>query len=216
VPLPATSEDPPPDSTAISEDGIKSALSSFPEGTAPGPSSLCAAFLKEAAFCPNSDQAAKTTSSLTKLVNLIAARKCSPDVAPLLCGASLFALLKKEPGAIRPIAVGEVLRHLVAKCLAFANAPQAANLLNPHQLGVGTRGGCETIIHSVQAILSDAAIPANNKWVLQVDYSNAFNTLDRSHLFKEVRAQLPGLSAFVEWSYGSRPFLFFWGLHHSQ
>jgi hypothetical protein len=61
----------------------------------------------------------------------------------------------------------------------------------------------------VQAILSDAAIPANNKLVLQLDYSNAFNTLDRSHLFKKVRAQLPGLSAFVEWSYGSRPFLFF-------
>jgi hypothetical protein len=106
--LPATSDDPPPELTAISEDCIKSALSTFPEGTAPGPSSLRAAFLKEAAFCPNSDQAAKTTSSLTKLVNLIAAGKCSPDVAPLLCGASLFALLKKEPVSIRPIPVGEV------------------------------------------------------------------------------------------------------------
>jgi hypothetical protein len=53
------------------------------------------------------------------------------------------------------------------------------------------------------------SIPANCKWVLHVDFTNAFNTLDRSHLFKEVRKQLPGLSAFVEWSYGSHPFLLF-------
>jgi hypothetical protein len=49
APLPATSDDPPPESTAISEAGVKSALSSFPEGTTPGPSSLLAAFMTDRA-----------------------------------------------------------------------------------------------------------------------------------------------------------------------
>jgi hypothetical protein len=87
--------------------------------------------------------------------------------------------------------------------------PQAAQYLNPHQLGVGTKTGCKSIIHIAQAVLSDTSIPANSKRVLQVDYLNAFNTLDRSHLFKEIREHLPGLSTFVEWSYRSHSLLFF-------
>lgn len=47
---------------------------------------------------------------------------------------------------------------------------------------------------------------------MQIDFSNAFNCLDRSHLFREVREHAPGLSAFVEWSHGSHSWLFF-GAH---
>jgi hypothetical protein len=61
----------------------------------------------------------------------------------------------------------------------------------------------------VQAVFIDNNIPAGKKWVLQADYSNAFNTLDCMHLFKEVRAQVPGSAAFVEWTYGSHPHLYF-------
>ena len=34
-------------------------------------------------------------------------------------------------------------------------------------------------------------------------------TIDHSHLFQEVRRHAPGLSAYVEWAYGSHPHLFF-------
>jgi hypothetical protein len=185
------------------------ALCSFPEGTAPGPSSFRASYFKEAVFCPSLAQASRTRTALTKCVNILAAGKAPPELAPLLSGANLFAANKKLQGEYRPIAVGEVLRRLTGKCLAFHHAPEAASHLNPHQLGVGTRSGGESIIHATQAILSDSTIPANNKWVLQIDFKNAFNCMDRTHLFEEVREHAPGLSAFVEWSYGSKSWLFF-------
>ena len=70
------------------------------------------------------------------------------------------------------------------------------------------RGGCEAIIHATQAILTDQNLHANSKWVLQVDFSNAFNTMDRGHFLSVVRRHLPGLSAFAEWCYGDN--LTFW------
>jgi hypothetical protein len=148
-------------------------------------------------------------TALTKVVNLLARGTLPQDLAPILCSANLFAANKKEAGSYRPIAVGEVLRRLTAKCLAFAHAPNLASHLNPHQLGVGTKSGCEAVLHATQALLSDVQIPDGSKWILQVDYTNAFNTMDRSHIIKEVREHAPGLSAFVEWSYGGHTPLFF-------
>jgi hypothetical protein len=101
----------------------------------------------------------------------------------------------------------------VGKCLAFAMTPQAATFLNPKQLGVGTKGGCETAIHSTQALLDDITIPVNSKWGIKVDYTNAFNCVDRSKLIEEVRVKLPGISAFVESAYGSASVLFFGDQH---
>ena len=41
----------------------------------------------------------------------------------------------------------------------------------PNQLGVGVRGGCEALVHSVREVLD--LYP--NKMLLQVDLINAFN-----------------------------------------
>ena len=53
--------------------------------------------------------------ALTKLVNVMAKGKVSEAVRPFLCGARLHAGKKKD-GSLRPIAVGNLLRRLVAKC----------------------------------------------------------------------------------------------------
>ena len=142
-------------------------------------------------------------AALTKFVNVVAEGKLPSEMASFFCGATIHAANKKVAGTFRPIAVGEVFRRLVAKCLAFGLGPQAATFLEPRQLGVKTRGGTEAIIHAVQAVLSDPLLPSNSKWVIQVDFRNAFNTIDRSALLEEVRKRLPGLSAFAEWCYGA-------------
>ena len=139
----------------------------------------------------------------------MAAGLLSKEIAPFFCGGRLHALRKNDVGAIRPIAVGEVFRRLVAKCLAFKLSPQAQTFLEPHQLGVKTRGGCEATIHATQSILSDQNIHPNDKFLLQVDFTNAFNTLNREHFISEIRKRLPGLSAFVEWCYGDHSILWF-------
>ena len=107
--------------------------------------------------------------------------------------------MHKDANSLRPKAVGETFRRLVAKCLAFKLSLQASSFLEPYQLGVKTRGGCEAIIHGAHAILSDSSLHSNDKWLLQDDFRNAFNTMDRGVMLSEVRKNLPGLSAFAEW-----------------
>ena len=77
-------------------------------------------------------------TALTKFVNLLAAGKTPPSILPHLCGATLLTC-KKKNGGLRPIAVGEVLRRLMSKCLALAVRP--ASVLAPVQLGVNVKGG---------------------------------------------------------------------------
>ena len=53
-----------------------------------------------------------------KLVNVMAGGGVPDSVAPFLCGARLHAGNKKD-GGIRPIAVGNTLRRLTAKCISW-------------------------------------------------------------------------------------------------
>ena len=89
---------------------------------------------------------------LTRLVTVMAGGAVPEEVAPFLCGARLHAAAKKS-GGIRPIAVGNLLRRLVGKCAATKLQDRAAAHFSPHQLGVGVRGGCEAIVHTVRKAL---------------------------------------------------------------
>ena len=63
-------------------------------------------------------------------------------MAPFLAGATLTALPKKDDG-IRPVAVGEVLRRLTAKCLCIAYKELSSSCFFPLQIGVGNTLGTE-------------------------------------------------------------------------
>ena len=106
-------------------------------------------------------------------------------IVPHLCGASLTAL-KKKSGGLRPIAVGKVLRRLTSKCILLSVSLQAVRVLSPLQVGVGVPVGCEAIVHSVNTTLGDDTIPLRFKWVLQIDFCNVFNSIDRHCMFEEV------------------------------
>ena len=128
-------------------------------------------------------------------------------MAPHLCGASLLASRKKS-GDLRPIAVGEVLRRLVSKCITALVTPQVKSTLPPHQLGVCSPNGAESLVHSVKLISSDPDTPLSSKNCLLVDFSNAFNS-KRSALFKEVQHRMSSLSSWIEFSYGGQSHLLF-------
>ncbi len=207
-PLPPSPSSPPPPPITVREATVSKALHSFPADSAPGPSRFRATHFKEAVFCPSPDPGNKALQAITGTVNLLCAGLVPQQVIPHLCGATLLAS-KKKGGGHRPIAVGEVLRRLVSKCLSRAVQADALNILTPLQVGVAVRAGCEAIIHSVTQILEDKSIPPDSRWTLLLDFTNAFNSVDRDHMFQEVRAHLPGLSAWVECCYGSQPLLHF-------
>ena len=128
-------------------------------------------------------------------------------------GASLHALPKKH-GGLRPIAVGETLRRLVSKLLCGAVRAEARRHLWPLQLGVAVPNGAEAAVH-VTRQWSDRNALDLDKVVLRVDFCNAFNTVCRGSLLREVRARFPGLACWADWCYSSPSTLRF-GQHKLQ
>ena len=137
------------------------------------------------------------------------AGKVPQAVVPYLCGATLLAS-KKRDGGLRPIAVGEVLRRLSSKCISKAVRSEAFKVLTPLQVGVGVQAGCESIIiHAVSLVQEDSNISPELKWILLLDFSNAFNNITKESMFQEVRARIPSMSAWLEMCYGAQPLLQF-------
>jgi hypothetical protein len=120
-----------------------------------------------------------------------------------------FFAAHKKSGGHHPIAIRETLQRWACKCLASQAMEDCSSYLPPMQLGVGIKGGSEAIIHAVASIFENAESPPASKWILQVNFSNAYNNIDRKTLLKEVRTHCPKLSAWVETCYGDPSHLFF-------
>ena len=54
---------------------------------------------------------------------------------------------EKKYGGVQLIAVGCMLRRLVAKIASYSVMVDMAKLLSPRQLGYGIRGGAEASVH---------------------------------------------------------------------
>ena len=171
---------------AFSPSEVRKAAESFFRGGAAGPSGMRPEHLIVALKITPGNRGERACTALTKFVNVLAAGHLPATVAPFFCGARLHAAQKKDNG-LRPIAVGNILQRLVSKCFASALADKAAAFMTPHQLGVGTRGGCEAATHAVrEAVQQDPS-----SWVLQCDLVNAFNQVDRSHMLQAVAEKFP-------------------------
>ena len=91
--------------------------------------------------------------------------------------------------------------------MARAVQADAIRILSPLQVGVGIPAGCEAIVHSLSIIFHGHSSP-ESRCSLLVDFSNAFNSIDRGLLFLEARARIPAISAWLECCYGFQPLLF--------
>ena len=165
-PRPSTTP-PPPISVPLR--CVSRALRSSPSNSAPGPSLLRANHLREATRCPTASCGTRALRAIAATVNLLAAGGAPPEIASYLCGATLLAV-KKKNGGLRPIAVGEVLRQLTSKCLSRAVQSDSFDVLSPLQVGVGVKGGCEAVIHSVAHILEREDLPLLSPWILLIDF----------------------------------------------
>jgi Reverse transcriptase (RNA-dependent DNA polymerase) len=131
---------------------------------------------------------------------------------PWLCGAPLTALAGPN-GGVRPIAVGEVIRRLVAKCLMARVRQPAQALLAPLQLGVSVKGGAEAIVHTVRRIITHyLGASVSPDWaLLLVDFSNAFNLVRHDVFCQSTLEHFPALGPWVTWCYDSPSHLFYEG-----
>ena len=112
--------------------------------------------------------------------------------------------LPKKDGGLRPVAVGETARRLVAKCLCSQVSDAARDRLAPQQVGVALPGGCEAAVHVSRQWFARHA-GSRQKMFVKLDLSNAFNTLDRQALLHAVHEELPALAPWASWCYRAPP-----------
>ena len=179
---------------------ILAILRSFPKLTAAGPSGLRIQHLIDAAEV---HLQTPMLQSLRAVINMLALGKAHKEVSVYLAGANLTALNKSSPGDIRPIAVGESLRRLTAKCLCVAMKTKAAD---PFQYGVACPFGAEKIAHSVRSCVEKHWMD-EDLGVLKVDMRNAFNLASRQILLSKCEKHFPELLPWVSWCYSKHPLL---------
>ena len=114
----------------------------------------------------------------------------------------LLGSAPKKDGTARPIAVGEVLRRLASKVLCNSFRQEASDYFWPLQLGVSCRLGAEVGYHTLRQW---AARNRDNpeKVVVKINFENAFNSIDRATMLREVRHHFPGLAAWADFCYSS-------------
>ena len=90
--------------------------------------------------------------------------------------ASRLIALDKCPG-VRPIGIGECLRRLMGKAVMLIAGEDVKRVCGADQLSAGIEVGIEAAVHAVNELFDEHQGTA---WgVLQVDASNAFNSLNR-------------------------------------
>lgn len=204
---PGIPDGPAPAPLQFEEELVLKKVESFPTGSAAGASGTRPQFLKDMMACPNGSAGAAALKALTKLTNHLVAGLAPREVAPFLAGAPLMAL-NKPGGGLRPIAIGETLRRLVSKCCCQATAEDSKKIFGSLQVGVSTQGGGEAAVHAVRKLVEELG---NNpeKIMLKVDFSNAFNMVDRTEMLAQARTKLPGIYKWTEYCYSQPAHLFF-------
>ncbi|GJS12147.1 putative reverse transcriptase domain-containing protein [Tanacetum coccineum] len=77
---------------------------------------------------------------------------------------------------------------------------------------VGVSGGAEAVLHSANRVLSEYHNDGS-LIMLTMDFSNAFNLVDRSALLYEVRVWCPSISLWVDFLYGQATRLYIGDTH---
>ena len=133
----------------FSDNIVNEQLKTFSKYTAAGPSKMYPEHLLHAVECTAPDYSESALKAITRFVNTGSRGKFPSYISKALCIASLTAPSKKK-GGVRPIAVSEILRRLIAKLLVKEAKSEAIELFDSIQLVIGVSGGVEAMIHSAK------------------------------------------------------------------
>ena len=142
---------------------------------------------------------------LTQFTNMCLSGRVPGVIQPVFCGASLFALCKKD-GGIRPIAVGNTLRRLIAKAACRAVSSKITAQFLPVQIGFGVQRATEAAAHAARRYVSSLQ---PGQGLLKLDFNNAFNSVRRDGVFKAIHEMLPELYPFIHTCYSNASLLNF-------
>ena len=181
-------------------DTVRRALKSFGPGSAGGLFAYTPLLLQQC-------MQAETWSfsrQLTTCVNQLARGEAPRFLQPFLAGGRSIALQKPGSG-VRPLCCGDPLRRLVAKCFCLAGKDEITQQFHSRNYGVGCPGGVEIVAHSLRDVVQKYA--GTKLALLKIDFSNAFNSIDREAFMRATCEVFPTLSRWTNWCYGSPPLL---------
>ena len=158
-----------------------------------GPSGLRPSHLQDALRYSSGDL---TLRLLAEVVSLMMKGELPEDIRPWLCGAALMAL-RKPNKSLRPVAVGETLRRLCSKVCVDVMGSSIRSILEPVQVGVQTKFGCEAIVH-VTRQWSHTFRDDPDRVLALDDLSNAFNCVSRGAVLSAVRTHFPWLAPWAD------------------
>ena len=105
------------------------------------------------------DAGSRLLSNLTTFINTILAGSVPRSILPAFpFRFRTLSAFNKKDGGIQPIAVGDTLRRLAAKCATRSVQDKFSGILGPSQLGFGTPGGCEAAVHATRRITGNPAM----------------------------------------------------------
>jgi hypothetical protein len=171
----------------LQDSDVAAAIRSFAPGSAGGPDGLRPQHLKDLTSASAGDAGLRLLSAVTEFSNLCLRGRVPVEIQPVFCGASLLALKKKD-GGLRPIAVGNTLRRLVAKAACKLVTSKLVDRFVPVQLGFGVPRATEAAAHAARRYISD--LPPGHG-LLKLDFSNALNNIRREAIFAAVRQDIP-------------------------
>ena len=162
-------------------------LRAFPAETAPGPSGLRAQHLRDACVAGCHDT---LIVQLTAVLNVMVEGLAFACVAPVLAGAGLVALTKP---------------NVVGSDLLLGGASLATGRQVPHE---PRAGGCRQLflacaswaVHTVRA-WAERHAGSSQKVLVQLDFANAFNSVQRDAVLQQVVDHFPALSRWATWCY---------------
>eukprot|EP00117_Sycon_ciliatum_P037591 scpid15790/ scgid28089/ len=128
--------------------------------------------------------------------------------------AARLIALDKRPG-VRPIAVGEVHRRIIARAVMRVVESDVMDVVAPSQLCVGIPSACETCVHAMREGFNNPS----TEGILLVDASNAFNSVNRKAALHNIRRLCPALATFASNTHTDRVRLFVTGsgeLHSTE
>jgi len=122
----------------------------------------------------------------------------------------MVGLLQADKPEPRPVNVTDAIRA-VADCLSHKlTSAGAKDVLFPTQTGVAVKDATEAIIMAAKYELE--AHPDSVHF--NSDFTNAYNTIERSDMLKAVRKYIPAASGLTEFIYGGDPIRIYYGPEH--
>ena len=115
---------------------------------------------------------------------------------------------------VRPVAVGETLRRLAGRLLfSQKEVVEGLTSMHPTQIGVAMKGAPEKLACALQELVNSfhKEDPTGDWVILQVDVSNAFNSMLRHEAMPEVLQRCPQAYQFMRTCLAKPAPLFFGG-----